>query len=803
VRQEQRKSPHSAAATEKEIKISRAGRISKAWNKGLGLALILLIAGALRLQHIRADPPLLLPSISGSAGIYFDEGIYCHNARNKVLFGRWSTDEWNPLVYNAPLTLVYYLGFRLFGVSIVTVKVINILFGLLGILLFHVGLRAYLRPGQAMAVTSLFALDYYSVMYSRLGLLENFSSLCFLLGFCLFIRSRGRSSMAFFLGLTAAMAALSKYLFVYFLIAALLAVIVEARRRSDVKFLFSFLAGGLALGLPWLFGIYLPFRSAFAKIGSGWGMLSLPHSVSQAWGNLVHQPLPRYLALLPAVAFLLVLFIGWLLLKLLRPKPGKGQEPDLFIFLWIAGTVFSMGLLNYRPLRYYLPLIPALYLAVSVMLRNRDTIVAEKNRFWPLVIIPALLFLPFFRNLAFGPSGFFVFPLGLRCLGYISLAGVVLLFLTKRPKWKTPLEVLVLVIMLGSSLFLYQRHFYQDPTYNLEAASQYLRTLPPGSVVMGQEAPRLTLETPFKALMAYENWFNDQDPFVRYKPTHLLVLNRFGGAELGWIKRRFPETARHLVEVREFPVWDTTVTLYRVPAQGQVLETPFPVTDQWGNPREYRLFWPGQSETSFPLLVYFHGVISPEFKSIRSLKNYTGSPVEETGLIPFCRDRGIALLVPEAKYEYTFLGRRSTGWLTEKEVDGVEKIIDTVVERYPVDRSRICLAGMSAGAVLSHYLANRRPRFYSAILSHSQAYVSPQGIVLRPAEKGPRFGVVFCYNIGDYKNLIAFCEESESIYREDGYRTALLRDLPPRGHAWSSPNNERFWELLQSLGQKR
>jgi hypothetical protein len=387
------------------------------------------------------------------------------------------------------------------------------------------------------------------------------------------------------------------------------------------------------------------------------------------------------------------------------------------------------------------------------------------------------------------------------------LAGIVLLLLTGRSKWAAPLGALVLATMLGCSLFLYQRHFYQSPTYDLEAASRYMRTLPPGSVVMGQEAPRLTLETPFKALMAYENWFNDEDPFVRYGPTHLLVLNRFGGAELAWIKKKFPETVRGLVKVQDFPVWDTTVTLYQVPgtppqAQGRALETPFPVTDEWGNAREYRLFWPSRATASTPLLVYFHGVVSPEFKSVKSLKNYTGSPVEETGLIPFCAEREIALLVPEARYEYRFLGRLSKGWLIEKEVDGIEKIIDTVVERYPIDRGRIFLAGISAGAVLSHNLANRRPRFYSAILSHSQAYVSADGVVLHPAEKGPRFGVVFCYNLGDYKNLISFCEESERVYREDGYRTALLRDLPPRGHAWSSSSNGRFWELLNSLGQE-
>jgi Esterase PHB depolymerase len=234
----------------------------------------------------------------------------------------------------------------------------------------------------------------------------------------------------------------------------------------------------------------------------------------------------------------------------------------------------------------------------------------------------------------------------------------------------------------------------------------------------------------------------------------------------------------------------------------KALQTPYPVTDAAGNSRSYRLYLPAKGGGRQPLLVYFHGVISPGFKKIPSLKNYTGSPVEETGLIPFCRARGIILLVPTARYEYTFLKCSSVGWLIDKEIDGVEKIIDTMIARYPVDPRRIFLAGLSAGAGISHYLANRRPRFYSAIISHSQAYVDQAGKVLPPVEKGPQFGVVFCYNSGDYRNLIRICVDSERLYRENGYRTVLLRDLPPRGHAWSSVNNGRFWKLLNRLGRQ-
>ena len=507
-----------------------------------------------------------LPSISGSAGIYFDEGIYCHNARNKVLFGQWITDEWNPMVYNAPLTLIYYLGFRLFGISIVTVKAINILFGLLGILLFHAGLRRYLESGRSLGLTALFAFDYYGLMYNRIGLLENFSALCFLLGFYLFVRSEEKRWPAFFLGLTATVAALSKYLFVYFLISTLLAVAYRAWRRSDSRSFLIFLAGGFTAGLPWFFGIYLPFRSTFSKIGSGWGMLSLPRSIGQAWGNLLHNPLPRYLQLMPVVGFLLVLFVAWALLKIVRSRTtGRPKDLDIFIFFWIAGAVLSMGLLNYRPLRYYLPLIPALYLAVSLLIRDRDWIRSESRLFWPLAILSAVLFFPFFRFLTAGPSSFLVFPLVLRLFVFLSLAGVIISLAAPNKAWKKAVEAAVFVVMLGCSLFLYNSQFYRKPTYDLEAASRFMETLPAGSVVMGQEAPRLTLGTRFKAVLSYENWFNDQDPFTRYAPTHLLVLDRFGDAEMSWIRRKFPDVAASLELVRKFRIWDSTISLYRVP----------------------------------------------------------------------------------------------------------------------------------------------------------------------------------------------------------------------------------------------
>ena len=199
-------------------------------------------------------------------------------------------------------------------------------------------------------------------------------------------------------------------------------------------------------------------------------------------------------------------------------------------------------------------------------------------------------------------------------------------------------------------------------------------------------------------------------------------------------------------------------------------------------------------------MVYFHGVMSEGFKSIPALKNYTGSPVEQTGLIEFCKRQGIILLVPRSAYRYTFLDQEATGWLPfNKEIDGIEKMIDLVVEKYPVSSKDIYLVGISAGAGMCHHLANHRPDFYGAIFSHSQGYVNKNNRLLKPAVKGPGFGVVFCYTLGDYDNLIKICVESEKIYRQAGYLTVMLKNLSPESHSWDRASNRRFWRYLQKV----
>ncbi|MEA3369393.1 MAG: hypothetical protein U9Q24_03460, partial [Candidatus Ratteibacteria bacterium] len=78
------------------------------------ICLFILLLG-FKVGHLAADPPTQL---SWSGGLFGDEGAHAHNARNKILFGKWITDDWNPVFYNPFLTAGEYCSFRLLGVGL-------------------------------------------------------------------------------------------------------------------------------------------------------------------------------------------------------------------------------------------------------------------------------------------------------------------------------------------------------------------------------------------------------------------------------------------------------------------------------------------------------------------------------------------------------------------------------------------------------------------------------------------------------------------------------------------------------------
>ena len=528
------------------------------------LFFLLTIFLFLRLPNLKSDPPSVIASISRSASIYCDEGMYPHNARNKILFNKWITDEWNPFIYNPVLTLTYYITFLIFGVKITVVKIITILISLISFFFF---LKIIENEEKnlliSFMVSILFSLNFYLIAYSRVGLLENFSIFSFILTFYFFIKSEKNPTHAIGVGVFTAISILSKYLFIYFFFVSFISIFLLSMKKREKKILINFFVGFISIFFLWLSIIYIPNIKYFSKIGSAWGKQSIPFNFYQLFLTISHNSIPRYFSLFPIIFLSGLFFVSFIITKIIFR--GKTKSKEIFLFLWIVFSFFQIGILRYQPLRYYLPLVPALYLSLFYLIMEIQK-EEKKMKFQLITIIITGLFIFLFfkkiiKNLFVYPSAFFIYPQFLRIAFFISLAIFILLFIFKIPKKKFSILFLILMLTLISGQIMLFSKYILHPTYNLLKASNYGDKLDKKSFIVGQCSLRVFFDSGIKAIPAYKNWFNDSNLFTKYPITHLLMLKKFH--ELRWIKQKYPFVTDKLKIIRRFHLWDTELQLYK------------------------------------------------------------------------------------------------------------------------------------------------------------------------------------------------------------------------------------------------
>src|ERR687892_245884 len=124
------------------------------------LLAIIVVAALLRGIFPTADAPW-----NPFVGIvWHDEGAWVHNARNKALWGVWSTDAWNPM-YIAPIfSLLEYASFALFGVGIWQARLLSELAGVTSVILIGLGVRRMAGETAALIAAALLATNFFFTM---------------------------------------------------------------------------------------------------------------------------------------------------------------------------------------------------------------------------------------------------------------------------------------------------------------------------------------------------------------------------------------------------------------------------------------------------------------------------------------------------------------------------------------------------------------------------------------------------------------------------------------------------------------
>lgn len=544
-----------------------------------GPYLLLAALLLLRLVYPRADPPHFL---DWSGGLYFDEGAYTHNARNKLLFGQWRLDQWNNMYYSPVHNYLVYLSFSAFGIGLLQERLVAIVLSGLSVVLFYFLLSEAFDAGTALLGTLLLGTNYLFVLFGKLGLLEvpvTFAAILTLYCFAKGVGGRGRAWF-FLAGASSFLVYVFKSLGAYFVGAAVASALYESFRgpkESRWGRLGPFLGGLSASVLLWLGAFYLPNRHAIASIGSLWLAQSLPSTLDVLAGNLLTQPLFVALARTPAVVLVGSLGLGLVTYLSVRSRE-RLHGVEVLAAAWLLGGAVFLSVLSYRPVRYYIPLIPPLCLLAARLVARAlpSMILAERVRRDPLLYL--LVLLVAMTVSFFGLIPYLRWDIGLRARflfaapAAVAAVGVTLLVLRPWTRREVRLRgigwglLALLLVSVGLDLHQYWQ-WARRPSYGMVTSSRELGRLPGRAVIAGLSAPALVLENGHRAIYAgREGWFDaTPDLFQRHPDISHLVLATYN-AELKWYYRTFPEIMARARLLKISHVWKTHLFLYSLRA---------------------------------------------------------------------------------------------------------------------------------------------------------------------------------------------------------------------------------------------
>jgi 4-amino-4-deoxy-L-arabinose transferase-like glycosyltransferase len=548
----------------------------------LALGLLLLAILGLRLPHLEADPPL---NLDWSGGYFADEMALAHNARNKVLFGTWISDEWNPLIYSPLQTLLEYVFFSVLGVGLVSLRLVNIVLLFLGfwLLLLTLG-RDRDRPTAALAV-GLLGFNYLFLMYNRIGLNDTFLIFPMLLTLYLWRRGLDQPRYLILAGIGAFSCYVTKATALYFVLAVALSLVwsflPRVREPGGLKkglhALVFFLSGlGLSFFL-WYGFFFLPHQARFASVKRMWFHLAIPRNLGEFWINLTSPLLLRYFSLSPVELLVGLSFIPWLFLA--RRKDWKKITPlEVLLCLWLVGGYLALNGLNYRPLRYYLALLPPLIILASLLLL--------KIWHWPAsgafklrpVVLQGGLYLLWILLMGWYALGFH--KLAKETLALAGLVAVILLAAWWQPRLlglngagadrQTRTRLLfrsAVAGLIGFGLILHGIHYWrwvQAPAYTVRDTSRELGRLPEQALIAGLWAPLATIENRHRSLYIAENWVNQRRAFTTHPITHLFLWEGNHQQEVRFFNKKYPEIMARAVLLKTYLLDNSPARFYQV-----------------------------------------------------------------------------------------------------------------------------------------------------------------------------------------------------------------------------------------------
>jgi 4-amino-4-deoxy-L-arabinose transferase-like glycosyltransferase len=548
----------------------------------LAIGVIFIAILALRLIHLDADSPL---GLSWSGGYFGDEMALAHNARNKVLFGEWISDEWNPYIYSPLLTLFEYAFFSVLGVGLIPLRLVNICVLFLAFWLLLLVLQRERDWPTALLGVGLLGLNYIFLMYNRIGLNDTF--LVFPMLLTLYLWHRGLEKPPYFIlaGISAFICYTTKATALYFTLAAALslvwAILQKVREAGGLKkglrSLGFFLSGfGLSF-IAWYVFFFLPNLGRFNSAMQDWVGLAMPENLGRYWRNVTSPQILKYFSLSPVELLVGLSFIPWLFLTLF--KDWKKIKPlEVFLSLWLLGGYLTIDGLNYHPLRYDVPLLPPLIMLTALLLSKIWSWSDSGNFNLKAVFTKGWLFILWILFVSQYSMGYKQLVIGtLALLGLVSIFMLVSLMKPKLPglmKSGSDRDRRIRLFLRSGvaglivfSLIIQGAQYYRwvrSPAYSVRNTSRELGRLSGEVLIAGLWAPLATIENRHRSLYLGKNWFNFHKTFVKYPVTHLFLWDGNNQEELRFLIERYPTIMDRAILIKTYNINRHPVRFYKI-----------------------------------------------------------------------------------------------------------------------------------------------------------------------------------------------------------------------------------------------
>jgi 4-amino-4-deoxy-L-arabinose transferase-like glycosyltransferase len=310
---------------------------------------------------VLADPAAGMTASNAPAT---DEAWDIVNARNFVLMGRFSTDDWNLHLVNVPYSLLLAAVFSVAGVGMAQARFMSIVAVALTMAALGWGLRRPLGSSAALLASVAYGTSTLILYYGRLAFLEPIVALGLTVGGLLVLRAHDPRAgrWGILAGVALALAIGTKPSAAFAVTGILAGVALVGVRSPSVR---RWLGGAVLVivlaGLAWAAFIGLPNRAAVATDLRIWPAEAIVAPVLVMLRRIVAFPTHADGFLLLTAPILLFGALGWV-----AAVRGRRSLPRPSVALlatatgWFVAGFGILALAPYRPNRYDVPLLPGL-----------------------------------------------------------------------------------------------------------------------------------------------------------------------------------------------------------------------------------------------------------------------------------------------------------------------------------------------------------------------------------------------------------------------------------------------------------